>query len=164
MHHFPQDACQPTPDLSRRTRRSFLQFPKPRRDENTLSWRFAGPALDSSTFPPSDNLDLQFIPEDDIHFPTLTVEETIRFAAKTRTPQTRIAGTSRKNHIDHITNTLLTVFGLNHCRNTRIGDETIRGISGGEKKRVSIAEALACRGLINCWDKWVVAPSFFPSV
>lgn len=96
--------------------------------------------------------DIQFIPEDDVHFPTLTVEQTLRFAAKTRTPQTRVAGTSRKNHIDHITNTLMTVLGLNHCRDTKIGDATIRGISGGEKKRVSIAEALASRGLINCWD------------
>ncbi|KAF9650879.1 pleiotropic drug resistance ABC transporter [Thelephora ganbajun] len=96
--------------------------------------------------------DLQFIPEDDIHFATLTVEETLRFAAKTRTPQVRIAGTSRENHVDYITNTLMTVLGLDHCRKTRIGNAAIRGLSGGEKKRVSIAEALACRSLIDCWD------------
>lgn len=81
------------------------------------------------------------------------MEETLRFAARTRTPHTRIAGVSRKGHIDHITNTLMTVLGLTHRRNTKIGDATIRGLSGGEKKRVSIAEALACRALINCWDK-----------
>lgn len=81
------------------------------------------------------------------------MEETLRFAAKTRTPQTRITGMSREDHIDHITNTLMTVLGLDHRRKTRIGDASIRGLSGGEKKRVSIAEALACRGLINCWDK-----------
>jgi len=85
------------------------------------------------------------------------VEETLRFAAKTRTPQTRIAGTSREDHITRITNTLMTVLGLEHSRKTKIGDAAIRGVSGGEKKRVSIAEALACRGLINCWDKWVKA-------
>ena len=28
----------------------------------------------------------------------------------------------------------------------------MRGISGGEKKRVSIAEALAARSLLGCWD------------
>ena len=85
------------------------------------------------------------------------MEETLRFAAKTRTPQTRIAGASREDHITRITNTLMTVLGLEHSRKTKIGDAAIRGVSGGEKKRVSIAEALACRGLINCWDKWVKA-------
>lgn len=29
----------------------------------------------------------------------------------------------------------------------------IRGVSGGEKKRVSIAETLASRALITAWDK-----------
>ena len=71
---------------------------------------------------------------------------------------------SRKDHIDHITDTLMTVLGLKHRRNTKIGDETIRGLSGGEKKRVSIAEALACRGLIDCWDKWVEPSSSFPAL
>ena len=64
---------------------------------------------------------------------------------------------SRKDHIDHITNTLMTVLGLNHRRDTRIGDASLRGLSGGEKKRVSIAEALACRSLVGCWDKCVHA-------
>lgn len=97
--------------------------------------------------------DVQYSPEDDIHFPTLTVEETIQFAAKTRTPHTRVEGRTRDDVIDEITEVLLTVFGLRHARNTLVGDARIRGISGGEKKRVSISEALACRSLINCWDK-----------
>jgi len=97
--------------------------------------------------------DVQYSPEDDVHFPTLTVEETIRFAAKTRTPHSRVDGQSRDEHIEEITNVLTTVFGLRQARKTRVGDAGIRGISGGEKKRVSISEALACRSLINCWDK-----------
>jgi len=47
----------------------------------------------------------------------------------------------------------MTVLGLSQSRKTKIGDASIRGLSGGEKKRVSIAEALACRSLIYCWDK-----------
>ncbi|KAE9384317.1 hypothetical protein BT96DRAFT_660173 [Gymnopus androsaceus JB14] len=32
-------------------------------------------------------------PEDDVHFPSLTVEDTLRFAAKTRAPQARTGET-----------------------------------------------------------------------
>lgn len=41
---------------------------------------------------------------------------------------------------------------LRHAKNTPVGDANIRGVSGGEKKRVSIAEALATRCLLGCWD------------
>ena len=99
--------------------------------------------------------DVQYSPEDDVHFPTLTVEDTIRFAAKTRTPHTRVEGQTREDLIDEITDVLITVFGLRNVRKTLVGDAGIRGVSGGEKKRVSISEALACRSLINCWDKCV---------
>ena len=97
--------------------------------------------------------DIQYSPEDDVHFPTLTVEETIRFAVKTRTPHTRADGQTREELIEKTTDVLTTVFGLRHVRKTPVGDARIRGISGGEKKRVSISEALACKSLVNCWDK-----------
>ncbi|KAF8638207.1 hypothetical protein AX16_010553 [Volvariella volvacea WC 439] len=95
--------------------------------------------------------DIQYCPEDDVHFPTLTVEQTIKFAAKTRAPRTRIVE-SRDEHIQTETDILTTIFGLRHARNTMVGDAAIRGVSGGEKKRVSIAEALAARSCINAWD------------
>ncbi|KAF8994409.1 ABC-2 type transporter-domain-containing protein [Cyathus striatus] len=96
--------------------------------------------------------DVQYCPEDDIHFPTLTVEQTIRFAVQTRAPQARIEGQSRKEYVRIVTDAYLTIFGLKHARNTPVGDATIRGVSGGEKKRVSICETLATRSLITCWD------------
>ena len=101
--------------------------------------------------------DVQYSPEDDVHFPTLTVEETIRFAAKTRTPHARTDGLTRDEVIEGTTDILTTVFGLRHVRKTLVGDAGIRGISGGEKKRVSISEALACRSRINCWDKYITS-------
>ena len=106
--------------------------------------------------------DLQYSPEDDVHFPTLTVEETIRFAAKTRTPHARTNGVSREDHVEAITDVLTTVLGLRHVRKTLVGDAGIRGVSGGEKKRVSISEAMACRSLINCWDKYATTTTFPP--
>lgn len=33
--------------------------------------------------------------------------------------------------------------GLEHVMNTRVGDAYIRGVSGGERRRVSLAESLA---------------------
>ncbi|TFK52827.1 hypothetical protein OE88DRAFT_1711701 [Heliocybe sulcata] len=96
--------------------------------------------------------DVQYCPEDDIHFPTLTVEETLYFASKTRTPRTRLGNMSRKEYTQHFVDVLLTVFGLRHTRKTLVGDASIRGVSGGEKKRVSIAEALAARSLLCAWD------------
>lgn len=96
--------------------------------------------------------DVIYCPEDDIHFPTLTVEETLSFAIKTRTPQTRFANQSRKQFNDEFLDVLLRIFGLRHARNTVVGNAAIRGVSGGEKKRVSIAEALSCRSMIGAWD------------
>lgn len=52
---------------------------------------------------------------------------------------------------------LTTIFGLRHVRQTPVGDASIRGVSGGEKKRVSISEALATRSLITSWDKCVLS-------
>ncbi|KAF8179876.1 pleiotropic drug resistance ABC transporter [Pholiota molesta] len=86
--------------------------------------------------------DVQYCPEDDILFPTLT----------TRAPHSRIHGMSKDEYTRRVTDIYLTIFGLNHVRNTPVGDASIRGVSGGEKKRVSIAETLATRSLITSWD------------
>ncbi|KAH9474468.1 Brefeldin A resistance protein [Psilocybe cubensis] len=96
--------------------------------------------------------DVQYCPEDDLHFATLTVAQTIHFAASTRAPQSRIANQTRTNYIHEFMDVLSTLFGLKHVQNTQVGDASIRGISGGEKKRVSISETLATRSLITSWD------------
>lgn len=100
--------------------------------------------------------DVQYSPEDDIHFPTLTVKQTLDFAAKTRTPQTRIHE-ERETYIRTVTEVLATIFGLRHVKDTLVGDASVRGVSGGEKKRVSISEMLATRAMFNSWDKCVDA-------
>ena len=99
--------------------------------------------------------DVIYCPEDDIHFPTLTVDETLRFAAKMRAPHNRIEERTRGNYVTLITDIASTIFGLRHAKNTPVGDAAIRGVSGGEKKRVSISEALTLRSRINAWDKSV---------
>lgn len=96
--------------------------------------------------------DVIYCPEDDVHFPTLTVEQTLSFAIKTRTPHMRFTNQSREQYNRDVIDILIRIFGLHHARNTVVGNAAIRGVSGGEKKRVSIAEALSCRSLISSWD------------
>lgn len=103
--------------------------------------------------------DVQYCSEEDIHFPSLTVDETLEFAAKSRAPHDRL-GHTRAEYMKAMTDILTTVFGLGHARKTLIGDAVIRGISGGEKKRVSLAEVLATRSCVTAWDKSVLSISF----
>lgn len=99
--------------------------------------------------------DVVYTPEDDVHFPTLTVNETLRFAAKMRAPHNRLPleGSLRSHFVTRITDITQTIFGLRHVKNTPVGDAAIRGVSGGEKKRVSICEAMTLRSRITAWDK-----------
>ncbi|KAG1787456.1 uncharacterized protein HD556DRAFT_1448797 [Suillus plorans] len=97
--------------------------------------------------------DVIYCPDDDVHFPTLTVEQTLSFAIKMRTPHARFIDQTREQFNRDVVDILVRIFGLRHARNTVVGDAAIRGVSGGEKKRVSIAEALSCHALIGAWDK-----------
>jgi ABC-type multidrug transport system ATPase subunit len=47
---------------------------------------------------------------------------------------------------------VMAVFGLSHTYNTRVGDDFIRGVSGGERKRVSIAEMAVAAAPLGAWD------------
>ncbi|KIJ14869.1 hypothetical protein PAXINDRAFT_169539 [Paxillus involutus ATCC 200175] len=96
--------------------------------------------------------DVVYCPEDDVHFPTLTVEQTLSFAATMRAPRKRLANQSREEYTKLVVEVLMRIFGLEHARDMVVGDAAIRGISGGQKKRVSIAEALSCRSKIHAWD------------
>ena len=48
--------------------------------------------------------------------------------------------------------TLLKTFGIEHAKDTVVGNEIVRGVSGGERKRVSIAEVLVNRASVVAWD------------
>ncbi|CAH2353785.1 protein Snq2p [[Candida] railenensis] len=96
--------------------------------------------------------DLIYSPELDEHMPHLTVEQTLKFAIACKTPHMRVNGITREEFIEGMKEILGTVFGLRHTYHTKVGNDFVRGVSGGERKRVSIAEALACRASIYCWD------------
>lgn len=46
----------------------------------------------------------------------------------------------------------MAMFGISHTVNTRVGNDFVRGVSGGERKRVSIAEAALSFAPLQCWD------------
>lgn len=90
--------------------------------------------------------------ETDVHFPQLTVGDTLLFTALARTPQHRISDTSRAVYAEHLRDVAMAMFGISHTINTRVGSEYVRGVSGGERKRVSIAEATLNQSTVQCWD------------
>ncbi|KAF8583992.1 hypothetical protein K439DRAFT_1617076 [Ramaria rubella] len=90
--------------------------------------------------------------EDDVHIPTLTVGQTLGFALSTKTPGKRMPGVSRKEFNAKLLNTFLRMFNIRHTERTLVGNAFVRGVSGGERKRVSIAEMMATRAHVTCWD------------
>lgn len=90
--------------------------------------------------------------ENDVHFPQLTVGDTLTFAAQARAPRTRFPGLSRKDYANHVRDVIMAMLGLRHTFNTQVGNDFVRGVSGGERKRVSIAEAILSGAPLQCWD------------
>lgn len=74
-----------------------------------------------------------FVTQDDNLLPLLTVKETLMFSAKFRLK--RLSSKEREERI----NALMLELGLDHIADSYVGDEERRGISGGERKRLSIA-------------------------
>lgn len=85
-------------------------------------------------------------PEDDLHFPDLNVFQTLILALLTKTKK------RDRGEIPVIAESLMKMFGIPHTRYTKVGNEFVPGVSGGERKRVSIAETLAAKSTVLCWD------------
>ncbi|TGJ85821.1 hypothetical protein E0Z10_g2926 [Xylaria hypoxylon] len=90
--------------------------------------------------------EVNYNPEDDVHHATLNVWQTLTFALLNKTKN------SGKEDIPVIANALMKIFGISHTKYTLVGDEYVRGVSGGERKRVSITETLASKSTVMAWD------------
>ncbi|KAL8545124.1 hypothetical protein ACS0TY_005353 [Phlomoides rotata] len=77
---------------------------------------------------------LAYVTQEDVLLGTLTVRETITYSAKLRLPS-NIA----KHEIKDTVENTISELGLEDCADHLIGNWHLRGISGGEKKRLSIA-------------------------
>lgn len=90
--------------------------------------------------------------EVDVHFPMLTVGQTLEFAAIARAPRHIPGGISREEFARYQRDVMMASFGISHTINTFVGNDFIRGVSGGERKRTTIAEACLSGAPLQCWD------------
>lgn len=108
---------------------------------NTLAGRLADEGVikgnilvnGSERVPATWNITCAYVEQDDLMYTNLTVYETIRYAAILRLPSS-ISLQDKLKRVDDI----ILQLGLANCRDSRIGNASSRGISGGERKRVSI--------------------------
>jgi ABC-type multidrug transport system ATPase subunit len=97
-------------------------------DESKITWG-------GQSWSPALKRRIGFIEQDDVTFPHLTVREALTFAARLR-----ISGSDgyRAQRVDQ----LLGEMHLEGCSDVLIGGGLVRGISGGQRKRVCIATEL----------------------
>ncbi|KAI3945951.1 hypothetical protein MKW92_044869 [Papaver armeniacum] len=78
-----------------------------------------------------------FLTQDDVLHPHLTVTETLVFTALLRLPNTLTKEQKVTN-----AEAVISQLGLTKCKNNIIGGSLVRGVSGGERKRVSVGQEM----------------------
>lgn len=74
-----------------------------------------------------------YVMQDDALYPHLTTRETLMFSARLRLP-----GSMKFEEKRQRVKSLIVMLGLTACADTYVGDQKVRGLSGGERRRVSI--------------------------
>ncbi|KAE8153763.1 P-loop containing nucleoside triphosphate hydrolase protein [Aspergillus avenaceus] len=92
-----------------------------------------GAKLDNDTF----NRITSYVEQEDALIGSLTVRETLKFAGDLSLPGS-VTRSQRKDRIQ----TLLSAFGIQNQASTLVGTPIRKGISGGQKRRVSVASQL----------------------
>jgi ABC-type multidrug transport system ATPase subunit len=68
----------------------------------------------------------------------------MKFALRNKVPNERPEHMKRREDFVQERRTgILQSLGIEHTKKTLVGNEFIRGVSGGERKRVSLAEVMA---------------------
>ncbi|GIZ44791.1 hypothetical protein CKM354_000797800 [Cercospora kikuchii] len=108
--------------------------------------------IDAKTMHTSYRGEAIYTAEQDEHLPSMTVADTLFFAAMARTPYSLPKGVDRKRYATHLRDVIMAMFGISHTKDTKVGSDFVRGVSGGERKRVTIAEAALCYAPLQVWD------------
>jgi len=77
-----------------------------------------------------------FVMQSDIFLEYLTVQQTLDFISTIRSKPTD--GNNVKNNTSR-SNQIIKNLNLTDCKDTRVGSYNVKGISGGERKRLNIA-------------------------
>jgi ABC-type multidrug transport system ATPase subunit len=108
---------------------------------------------------------IAFIDQLDRHAPRLTVEETFEFAFQCKRGGRHLDVANSENTAELrrlaakadserlVVNMNLSVLGLDHVKDTFVGDDDIRGVSGGQRRRVTVGEMLMGASPILCGDE-----------
>ncbi|KAJ2071998.1 hypothetical protein GGH13_002985 [Coemansia sp. S155-1] len=96
--------------------------------------KFNGATRDPHTFKRM----LAFVEQDDLMFSLLSVEETLLASAQLRLSDKKYTDSDKRQRVE----TVLRQLRLSHIKDTKIGGHGLRGVSGGERKRVSIGMEL----------------------
>jgi len=113
--------------------------------------KYAG--IDASEMDKRYRGEVVYCEEDDQHYATLGVQDTVEFGLSMKTPGHRIdRWKNKKEFRKEVSDALLKMLNISHTKATRVGSSFVRGVSGGERKRVSIAEMFATRACVLAWD------------
>lgn len=102
---------------------------------------------------------LGYVRQHDYHLPSLTVRETLLFNAHLQMDPGTLAA-RREERVDAV----LQVLGLQACRHTRVGGEEVKGVSGGEKRRLSVGIQLLLDPSIVLFDEVTTGLCSFSSL
>ena len=90
---------------------------------------------------------LGYVMQDDYCLPHLTVRETFSYVAQMRLPKDM-----QKDAAENVER-VISELGLRHVADMRVGNDAVRGISGGERRRVSVGIQLLMNPSILVLDE-----------
>ncbi|CAI0374927.1 unnamed protein product [Linum tenue] len=91
--------------------------------------------------------DVSYVTQEDVFLGTLTVKETLYFGARLRLPELA------KTELHELVDETMAKMGLEECADSTIGNWHLRGISSGERRRLSIAVAILAQPQVLCLDE-----------